>query len=132
MNDLSDFDTAYPINNLVKDIPGFVCYDITVGHVFDLMMGDAEEYIRRLDVDWVTMVYRLHHQEVIDWCELNYADLVDRDYQQQAVNFVMASTVGWCKRFCEVYSATDNVDDLSEKVDNCKVFHLDTYRVRLH
>ena len=132
MNDLSNFDPEHPIHKLVNDIPAFIAHDITVGHVFDLMIGDADAYIQRLDLDWVCMVYRLHHHEVIDWCDLPHAELIDRDYKQQAVNFVIGATLSWCKKFCEVYTQTEDSETLSEKVGNCKVFYFDKYSLRRH
>lgn len=132
MSDLADYDTSFPINKLVTDLPGFVHWDITVGDVFELMMGDAAGYINGLNMDWVTLVYRIHHGEVLDWCDIEHAQLIDRDYGQQAVNFVMASTLNWCRKFCEAYANAPEGDKIEERVGNCKVFDLNAYRTQLH
>ena len=132
MADLANLNSDHKICKLVEDLPGFMHFDVTVGHIFDMMMGDANSYIETLDMDWLTLVYRIHHREVIHWCELPYAELIDEDYAQQAVNFVMAATLAWCTKFCEVYAESGDNAVLSEKVGNCKVFYLDRYKVRLH
>lgn len=132
MADLSDLDYEQKLATIVEDLPGFIAFDITVGQVFDLMMGDANAYIGDLDMDWLMLVYRIHHKEVIYWCDLPYADLIDEDYTQQAVNFVMASTLNWTKKFCEAYADSAGGSTLSEKVTSCKVFYLDRYKVRVH
>jgi hypothetical protein len=132
MSDLAKLDPDFPINQLVDDLPGFIHWDITVSDVFELMMGDASGYIQGLNLDWVTLVYRIHHGEIIDWLECKPADLIDRDYSQQAVNFVLHSTLVWCKKFCEAYAKSDDSDKIEDKINGCKVFDLDSYRVRLH
>lgn len=132
MSDLSQFDHSFPLSKLVTDLPGFIHYEITVGNLFDLMMGDAKGYVESLNLDWVTLVYRIHHGEVIDWCNLEHADLIDRDYSQQAVNFVLASTLHWCEKFCEAYASQPQKDKIEDKVGSCKVFDLNAYRVQLH
>lgn len=132
MRDLADLDHETRINTLAHDIPGFVSYSITVGDVFNLVMGDAQEYIATIDMDWLTLVYRIHHREVIQWCNLEYAELIDEDYGQQAVNFVMASTLNWCHKFCEAYANASDDSKIEQKVGDCKVFDFESYRVRLH
>ncbi|MDA7514343.1 hypothetical protein N8508_00980 [bacterium] len=130
--ELSELDQETQINILTEDMPGFLKWDMTVSQLFDLMMGDAHGYIQELDMDWLMLVYRIHHKEVIHWCDLPYGDLVDPDYCQQSVNFVMAATFNWVKKFCEAYAESGSHDKLAETVGTCKVFYLDRYKVRLH
>ena len=51
---------------------------------------------------------------------------------QQAVNFVMASTLNWCHKFCEAYANASDDSKIEQKVGDCKVFDFESYRVRLH
>lgn len=132
MAELADLDYDRRVATLVEDLPGFISFDICVGQVFDLMMGDPKAYVDAIDMDWLMLVYRIHHKEVIQWCDLPYADLIDEDYSQQAVNFVMASTINWVKKFCEAYADSGDKATLTEKVGNCEVFYLDRYKVRVH
>lgn len=132
MADLADLDYEQKLATIVDDLPGFIAFDICVGQVFDLMMGDPTAYMETIDMDWLMLVYRIHHKEVIAWCDLPYADLIDEDYTQQAVNFVMASTVNWVQKFCLAYADSGDKSTLCEKVGDCKVFYLDRYKVRLH
>lgn len=132
MAELTDLDKDKQINTLVNDMPGFLKWDMTVGELFDLMMEDASAYITSLDMEWLMLVYRIHHKEVIHWCDMPYGDLVDEDFSQQAVNFVMASTLNWVKKFCEAYANSGGHDKLKETVGKCEVLYLDRYKVRLH
>lgn len=132
MSELIDLDKAQPINTLVTDMPGFLKWDMTVGELFDLMIDNSSSYLQSLDMEWLMLVYRIHHAEVIHWCDLPFGDLVDADYNQQAVNFVMASTLNWVKKFCEAYANSGGHDKLREIVGNCEVIYLDRPKIRLH
>lgn len=129
MSDLAYVPKEKMVATLVEQLPSFVYYNVNVGQVLDLVMGDVNSYISVLDTNWVTLVYRLHHAEILEWCDMEYADLIDPDYEQQAVNFIMASTCNWARKFCEAYADSGK---LSEMVDDCKVVQLDRYKAQFH
>jgi hypothetical protein len=129
MSDLAYVPKDRMIATLVEELPSFVYYNVNVGQVLDLVMGDIRAYTDVLDTNWVTLVYRLHHAEILEWCDMEYADLIDPDYEQQAVNFIMAATCNWARKFCEAYADSGK---LSEMVDECKVIQFDRYKTQFH
>lgn len=129
MSDLAYLPKDRLVCSLVEELPPFIVYNLNVGQLLDIVMGDLAGYIDTLDTNWVTLVYRLHHGEILDWCNLSYSELIDRDYEQQAVNFVMASTLHWTQTFCEAYA---NSGKLSTMVGNCEVIKFDRHKIRVH
>jgi len=129
MSDLAYLPKDRMVATLVEELPAFVFYNVNVGQVLDLVMGDVRAYTEVLDTNWLTLVYRLHHAEILDWCDMDYADLIDRDFEQQAVNFVMAASCNWARKFCEAYADHGKV---SEMLDDCKVTYLDRYKAQFH
>lgn len=132
MSDLADLPTDTKIHILCADLPGFLLYDIEVEDVFNIMMGNPEDYAVKLDPDWMTMVYRVYHHEIYDWLEIPYHKLVDRDYVQQAVNCIMAATLCWCRSFCDAYAKGPNRDTIREKVGECEVIYLNANKDGYH
>lgn len=129
MSDLAYVPKDRMVATLVEELPAFVYYNVNVGQVLDLVMGDMRAYTDMLDTNWVTLVYRLHHAEILEWCDMDYAELINPEYEQQAVNFLLAATCNWARKFCEAYA--DSVK-LSEMVDDCKVIQLDRYKAQFH
>lgn len=129
MSDLAYVPKDRMVATLVEELPAFVYYNVNVGQVLDLVMGDMRAYTDMLDTNWVTLVYRLHHAEILEWCDMDYAELITPEYEQQAVNFLLAATCNWARKFCEAYA--DSVK-LSEMVDDCKVIQLDRYKAQFH
>ena len=129
MSDLVYVSKDKLICSLVEEMPAFLAFNLNVGQVLEIVMGDLAGYVDQIDMNWLTLVYRLHHAEVLDWTDLDFGALVDRDYEQQAVNFVMAATLNWSQKFCEAYA---NSGKLSEMVGNCEVLQFDRHKVRVH
>lgn len=132
MDDLLGLDKEQRVNTLVETMPGFLKWDMNVGEVFNLSLGESNAYFESLDMEWLMLVYRIHHAEVLFWCELPFAELIDPDYSQQAVNFVMAATLQWAQKFCMAYADSGGHDKLRETIGNCEVIYLDRPKIRLH
>lgn len=80
------------------DLPGFMHPDTTISDVAYLSEKDPRNYFEKMDDVFVATVYPLCHDEIWDNVDRSREDLMNRDFTQQAFNFVMSASFGWAEQ----------------------------------
>ena len=103
--------------------PSFIHEDITIREISLNADFEIVEYLDRLDELWITTVFTMFHDEIVDnlWEEHSLEMLVNRDFTQTAYNFLISATIGWCKQAIVPLNRLLNSGTLVVKEEPCQV-----------